>query len=214
MPDGLTNPIDPAPVSGFNADSSLIMIGTTLYCVYRHHIDVDNVRIVERHSTDGVTWTDEALLFTTDQYNDISMSPIYDGTQYVMFSVKDSQTTNIVNTITKRTCATINGTWSDAIDCEVHIIGHEIWHIKVIVDGTRLWGLMATADNYLYLGYSDDDGTTWRTGTTEFIARRALEWDASMYRSTFIRTLTGFDVWYSGITGNTYRIGFTQAVIS
>jgi hypothetical protein len=214
VPDGLTNPIDPDPTPGFNADTDLILIGSTMWCIYRHHIDNDDVRIVARSSTDGVTWSDEVLLFTTDVYNDISPAVIWDGSQFVMFAVKDSQITNVVNTITKRTCATINGTWSAAIECDVHIIGHEVWHVNVILDGTRLWALLVTADNYLYLGYSDDDGLTWRTGTTEFIARRAGQWDASLYRSAFLRTAIGFDVWYSGISGSTYRIGFTQAELA
>ena len=56
-PPGLTNPIYPQPVGGYNSDTELVLVDGTAYCFFRRTVGVATDDIMLTTSTNGVTWT-------------------------------------------------------------------------------------------------------------------------------------------------------------
>lgn len=198
VPDGLTNPVIPHPAGtgGFNSDPELVMVGSTLYMIYRtsdsDSTPVDHIRVVS--STDGVTWGDAASLFSVAYTACMSPSVIYDGSQYVMYSVNATATPSLIE---RRTAPAVTGPWSDpATVWSANVGSARAWHMDAILTDSR-YILMVSGESIgpSYLMQSTD-------GVTFTIAPRALlspstGWDKVIYRATMVRTTTGFDVWYS-----------------
>lgn len=191
VPAGLTNPVTPETRS----DPDIVVTGGTMWMIYRNFTDA----ICMRSSTDGVTWSDEAVVITgTTTTSLLSPAVIYYGGEWVMFTVKYDSGTPTNSILEKRTCATINGTWSEPTTCTVNNLpaGKYLWHQDVIVDGTTLWAALNLSASYLYLASSVDGGATWTVEASPIITPSGL-WDTNIYRATILRTLLGFDIWYS-----------------
>lgn len=210
IPAGLTNPIDPTPEGGnYNSDPNLTMVGERLYCIYREAWATnDLIRI--RSSLDGVDWGDESALFTAAKNACISPTIIeYDG-QYLMFSV-DASTGYVFQ---RRTCATIDGTWSDPVT--ITLAGDPastIWHFDVVNDGGRLFMVFNNTARDFIIAYSDDIGITWSMKNVAILAAGGATWDAYLYKPSLVRKSNGFDMWYGAYEGSAptiFEIGRTS----
>lgn len=211
VPDGLTNPIvakPSQPIADYNSDPDLIMVSNVLHVIYRAGNQTANQDLIyDLSSSDGVTWSASTEIFTGSYAAEASPSPIWDGNQFVMFTVETN-----TKTVRRRTCATLAGTWSDPEAVRMSIAARDIWHIDVLLDGSTYFALIYTVQGDLWLGRSSD-GLTWQTSFEPVMVKSAAGWDQTqLYRSGFSRTTTGFDIWYSGFLGNNPRIGFTQLV--
>lgn len=205
-PAGLTNPI-----TDIRSDPDLINIGGTLYVVYRNFGTPDSICL--RSSTDGIVWLDESTI-VTGSASDSLLSPavVSYGGQYLMFTVKNSANPPIIE---RRTCATLNGVWSVPTTCATSdLLGLAPWHLDVIADGTTLYMALNLSAQYLKLGVSTDGGLTW-TMDTSIVSPRGGMWDAHIYRSTIVRTATGFDLWYSANDNGSpkmWHVGYTPVL--
>ena len=145
-PDGLTNPLEPQPSpTTYNADVTWFFneITNTLYCIFRSL----NAYLYEKHTTDGITWTNKVLILqyytgdgnhTNDKY--VAPSFVKYGNLIYMFSTDYAKS----DTVYVSSCATINGTWSApsaiTIDktksCFAEIDGQQVnaafaWHTEM-----------------------------------------------------------------------------------
>lgn len=213
-PVGLTNPIDAAPGGGhINADAALCLSsdGTTLWCYYLDSDQSTTDILHARSSTDGVTWSAEATLFSAPFTSILSPSVIYDGTQYVMWCV--DSTTN-PNTITRRTSASPDSGWSAAQVCtdDASKFGTEPWHICVRKNGSTY---AAAVLLYSFKGgfATSSDGNSWIFDTT--ILDTVGAWNGTLIHRATLAPIssTVYDLWYSAASGNTYRIGRTTVQI-
>jgi hypothetical protein len=199
VPPGLANPIDAAPGGGsYNSDTDAIMVGATMWLTYRQ--TGGNDVIYARTSTDGITWSAEQTLLDTGVHNAcLSQALIYDGSLYHMYSINAVSGTH---TLERRTCATINGTWSAPATISTGALNP--WHINVIrdTDGTLYSVLTIETSYYLYFGFSRDNGLNWQWSSGTLLTNVASGgWpDGNVYRSSIVRTANGFDLWYSGKT--------------
>jgi hypothetical protein len=235
-PAGFTNPLDnQAGGTLYNSDTEVIVDrdGATLHCLWRT-VDATKETLYLRSTTDLVTWTakQQILQVTKASLNILSPTVQWDGTQWVMWTV------NAVpdpNTLVRRTCSTLTGTWSAPTVCTVTGIpsGSDLWHVSVLKLGSQYIGLLNTADSgthgtsggQLYLMRSTD-GLAWTFAAEEATPPTLTGNYDSLYRGCLVPTFEDgrleFDLWYgawimSTTTWGIYRrrlaqMGSTDAV--
>lgn len=212
VPEGGTNPIR----DGVCPDPDIVVDtdGTMMY-----YIDSQQSagEAMVRSTTNGIAWTEPSTLFTTAANGVVSPALVRFGEQWLMFSVKFDAATPTNSTIERRTCTTVTGEWSAPQTVAITIpAGLYPWHLDVIVDGSTLYMALDLSASTLYLVWSTDGGTTWSISTGPMLEGRPGHWDAGIYRSTFLRTFTGFDLWYSandnGSPNKRWNTGFTTVL--
>ena len=210
VPDGLTDPIDPAPTSpAYNSDTCLFLDGDTLYCVWREYTGATSI-FKYRSTTDGVTWTDEGVVLGSRAGGDAS--PVIakvDDTYHLFFVGTDVTPSALYHA----TASAITGPWSTPSVCLLHAPpGRELWHISVTHDTSAIpWKMIASTSTY-----SDaNDKTLWYATSLDgdewdfelLLSRGAVgTWDTSQI---YHGSLAGDVLFYAGITGSTWRIGRT-----
>jgi len=220
VPDGLVNPIEPKPAgSAYLADINLFMSpdNKTMYMVFKY---AGTTKITYlRSSTDGVHWTPKVKLFE-NTYEDVSPSVIWDGTQYVMWTVKHADNPN---NIYMRTAPSPEGPWSEPILCTYVLpknaegtgIQVEPWHLDVRKLGNQYHMLLqadpATTKHALYFGVSDD-GFNWVFGKQPLFLRWVEGLNREIYKATMWPMITDkglkYGLWYG--TQNPYYICYTE----
>lgn len=216
VPNGLTNPIVAQPAGGYNADGEIVMTanGLTMWCLYKVSVGGE-IDIRGKSSTDGVTWSAEVTIIDGTTNLDLSPAVVWDGSQFVMYSTDYTSGADATSVFHRRTCATINGTWSAPSACTMdaaYPAGEGAWHQDVIYEAGRFWGLFNFTNKKDYLAYSDD-GSAWTRTTNPVIDLTADRWDnAQIYRGSLIRKdATHFAVWYSANgTGTIWHIGYVE----
>ena len=208
-PVGITNPIIAKPGLDYNADPDITVDGVTMYCLNKLTSSPnDTIQIIQ--STDGITWTAPATLFTCTHNAVISPAVVKVGSTFYMFSTDQTGTYKL----TRRSASAMTGPWSDPVDCTMTLPGtRKPNHIDVISADERLYAFVMT-DNYdACMAYSNDGGLTWTGTTAVTLAPSAAAWDSvGIYRGTIVRTASGFDLWYSAWTGaapQVWHIGYT-----
>lgn len=220
VPAGLTNPIDPRPdAPGYNADTDLLLAqDNKLYCYYMDNDGSTQNRILCKSSADGVTWGDEVELFTAAFTGAVSPAVIWDGSQYVMWYIDASATPY---TLYRRTSVSPDSDWSAASACTIDILtvaSRWIWHIDVVLDSGTYHAFVAASiigtSARLYYATSAD-GLTWSVRQDRLLTITKSGWDnMTIYRSTAVKTTTGFDIWYSATTsGGQWYVGKTTMVV-
>jgi hypothetical protein len=210
-PAGLTNPISGAirPDTGILVEQD----GTMWYTAALSACE----GVVAISSSDGITWSAETSLVPTGANNSFTSPSVvhYDGL-YRMFSVKFVDLNdNTKNIIEMRTCATMTGTWSAPVTCNLTLPTGFPWHLSVIVDGSTLWMALNVSAAWLMIARSTDGGANWIVDPLPALSRGDPGmWDWLIYSSCLVRTATGFRIWYSANDNGspkTYRIGYTTA---
>lgn len=209
VPDGLTNPIDPNPGGGKNNSDADLILGQDgkLWCFWR---EFSPVVIYASSSSDGITWSaPQSVLSGVDV---TSPSVLWDGSQYVMYCVE--------GTITKRTCATPNGTWSGSTACPFVGLtmpaGKELWHISIDKVGEQYRGLITVTDSatqtefWLYYACSDD-GINFKLAQFPILSASVSGWDdGGIYRSCGLWSGDVCTLYYSAFSGTTWHIGLSS----
>ena len=214
VPNGLTNPVIPFPgVGKYNADTDIIMVGSTMYMIWKYTDANDEIRLAT--STDGVTWTTQGAILTA--IHDFCLSPgvaVRNG-RYVMISINHAVTPN---TIERRTSTSMASGWSTPQTVTIPSLGggDGWWHINITYDGDVLYAIITSVNYNLYLAASFDDGLNWTIAPNAILPKLPGTWQANLYRSCILRTATGFDLWYSAHNGGspaTWRTGYTTVVM-
>jgi hypothetical protein len=223
VPDGLTNPIAPYPGAGHLYDTDLLMVGDTLHCIYCEIQATggnETETIHEKHSTDGISWSEEADLVTVTYPagESLMLSPAlhYDGSTFYMWTVDNTRSPAVIQ---RRTAAALTGPWSDPVDCTVTVnTGSpptDIWHINVTRAAGRYWMVasLGTATGGALRLVVSTDGLSWLMASSNTLAGAPGTWDVRPYRGSIAYNGTDFDLWYGsndGATPRAWRIGRTK----
>jgi len=215
VPTGLTNPIIPYPGVGmFNSDTDLTMSpdGLTMYMVYREFSTLEKIFLIS--STDGINWTLPTLILEGDVSSVTQMlspSIIWDGSQYVMYT-GDSSQVSFRDVAFRRTCPTIDGTWSSRIPT-VMSEDFGINHVCVkLIDGVYYMVTTNTIGpgkfgNYLAKS-TDGINFDYDWGFAIFPSENP-KWDSrQIYRATISGKGKNLEIWYSAYLGSNSHIGY------
>lgn len=224
VPAGLTNPIDPWPGgSGYNSDPDLVHDPDTdtMYCLWRDYDGGSGLTFCYSKSTDGVTWTAQADLFSVTFP---TYGPLYSPAvlrmgagDWRMWLVDDDGPCGVI------TAPAIEGPW-DTTYTPLTFNGLQtgmlegssgLWHWDIIAVGSTLYGLVIadrrSPDSAIYV-ITSTDGIAWSLGTTPVLESVPGAWDAELYRPTLTMGPRGtMRVWYSAVgVATDNRIGHTQ----
>jgi hypothetical protein len=196
-PAGLTNPVTGS--AGYQSDNDMILVGSTMYFLIRD-ASASPTKMELWKSTDGISWSRDSTLFTGTLNDFISPAVVWDGTQFVMFTVNGNAPTKIQ----RRTCATINGTWSDPVD--VTGITASISHIDAWCKNGVYLLLIAGLSETLASSYNGD---AWYQGPS-ILSKAASGWDSvGLYRATLQLVGSTMTMWYTGIDAVKWQFGKT-----
>lgn len=215
VPAGLTNPIDVQKVGGHLADTEIIVDpDNRMWCFWTS--DPDGV--LHSWSDDGVTWAPKAsVTWTAGRGGNVSPAIVYRNGIYHMWIVQ--HTTNELFYYTSPTPA---GAWSLVTKCRVVdplASGLLVWHLNVNWDDVyqEYHGLITVIQGGVYKLWfaTSPDGANWTFARTALMNPSASAWDNYwIYRSTAVRTETGYDLWYSGrSSANAWHIGRSTITI-
>lgn len=216
VPPGGSNPIDPQPSTGYNSDPDLILVGGTLYLIYRmtaasSPLPTGDV-IYCRTSTDGVTWSAETMILQTAANACLSPTIIYDGTQFVMYSVNDSAPPEWVE---KRTASSITGTWSAPSTVAITWPGTRTpWHIDATISAGKTYLIInegSSGGQGLYFSVaSSPDGSTF-TLSGLLMNPSLTGWDnVRIYRASGTISGANLRLWYSANGASSdWHVGYT-----
>jgi hypothetical protein len=228
VPFGVTNPIVPAPASGYMSDPDIL-----------HDPDSDALRMYYRRTTasadsillstsgDGVVWSPGRLVLSDTRYSLISPSIVRESaTSWRMWTVNASAQGcfSLVDEMVLQQRRSSDGiTWSAPVGMTLRVPGRVPWHwdVQYIPAKSEYWALIAAypegttcSHTAVYFARSGD-GTTWRVSPTPLLAPGEFEpLRDVVYRSSF-HYHDGSDavsVWFSGarLEGR----AFTYAVAS
>jgi len=223
VPDGLTNPIDPYPGSPLSNSDPDFLVGpdNVMYCLYREsNVPADTHRLLLRTSTDGVTWSAEAEVLTFATGTFTSQALIWDGTQYVLYSVNHSAYPYQV--IERRTAAAVDGPWSDPVTCTFAnppAIDFNMWHINVILRDDSIYAMLLTQqtketnfDGDFIL--TSTDGLEWTFDEVFNLHTPAdpAAWDYGLvYRGSLVWEADHYRIWYSARTPDkAWGVGYAE----
>lgn len=221
VPDGLTNPVIPAPVApAYNSDPNIVIDGTTAWLFYRESKSGTGSydRLYVTSSTDGVTWAAPSQILSGVFAEMLSPSVIKEADDtWKMWTVN---MTASPNTLQLRTATSPTGSWSAPTTCSAAVAGdRDLWHIDVIRDGDTLRAIINTTtldtasagtDGRILLA-SSADGTTWTLGA-DHLTPSGSGWDGqSIYRGTALFEQNRWRLWYGGVSSaNEWRTGYTE----
>ena len=207
-PPGLTNPVEPYPGGPYNADPNIFMApdNKTMYMVFKMSIDASTKVTYLRTSTDGITWTPKVELIR-NTWEDVSPCVVWDGTQYVMWSVKHVDNPN---SLLRRTAPAPEGPWSVPTTCTIDVPGaQDLWHIDIARVGGQYLAVASPQDNKPpFFGVSDD-------GLSLRFARHTLlpvgkTGQGSFYKCAIVPKVKdgslSLDFWYGGFGSVAYRV--------
>jgi hypothetical protein len=203
VPDGLTNPVVPYSGSGHNFDPFLYFENDILYLFWMEAIGTAR-NIFVLSSTDGITWSDKATIFTSDSsaHNLVAPSIIKVGSTYYLYAVDLVPTPDI---FVRYSCATLTGTYASAQTCVVNY-PRTVWHANVKYVNSVYYAYFNDSLNGCFM-YSAD-GVTWNA--TVVLPYNVGVWDKTLYAGSILPTANGFDLWYSAYSAlNAWRIGRT-----
>jgi hypothetical protein len=215
---GGNNLIDtlPTPNGGTWSDPDILLVGSTMYCFYREFFGATSNAIYYKTSTNGTTWSARTLALSVGTNTLLSPSIVYDGTQWIMYTVSGS-----VGLIYRRTASAPNGTWSDPVQVSMAWPTYSIWtfgHFDVLLDSGLYYmilGGMGELTDGIHVATSRD-GIRWQPSHTAFLKYvGAPTWCSNeMYRPTIQRMSAGtLGIWYSGRVGSpgsaVWKTGYT-----
>lgn len=212
VPDGLTNPVYGAPpYNRFNSDPDLTYDPDTdeLVLIYREQLQDASHQTLYARSPDGITWPAKATALNWTRPGQVlSPSIIRRGSgDWVLFGILRDQWT-----LLRYEATSLEGVWAGPYTCTG--APSNPWHLDVYWDGSTFFALVdefGTTTDGLVCGTSSD-GHAWSFDPDPVILPREGEWDAELYRPTFVPHEAGdrFRVWYSALGPDSWRTGYTE----
>jgi hypothetical protein len=212
VPEGMSNPIVPAPkdYSSHHSDPDIVFHEDALWIVYRQTIRGESRRenvLYLIKSIDGIHWSNPLEILRDNQGAELlSPSLIHDGKSFVLWTV---ETHEGEFRIVRRKSADCK-VWELSPKGSVSGIdqGRHPWHIDVLEETDRLSAILVscTANNgagsRLHYAYSLDHGLTWQV--SPFLLQQAYEFESAIqYRGTLRRMEDSSDryqLWYSAVS--------------
>lgn len=220
-PSGLTNPISPTPLTGYNSDTELVYApGNKLYCYWRWYTDEGENVLWRMESTNGTTWTNKTECVLPVDVDPLSPSILVDRSGNYQMWIGAGQTLGVMQRLTS-----IDGvTWSNLTPCESDIdeFGFH-WHPMVWREAKYYYclsslgskGQVRTAElmTDLYFGKSVD-GINWEFDSNPLLMRgeQGLK-NYRVYRSSAVRTGDHHKIYVSGLGAEGEQIHVMEAVL-
>ncbi len=230
VPTGLSNPIDPTPSSGHNADTDIVY-NDTADELWLYYIECENgstTYLKRRTSPDGVHWTNEQNVMSVPDYQIVSPSIVKRGTTYYMWYVDSGASGCSASSTTVYYRTSTDGlSWSvpqtvNITQSGVVLSDYVIWHPNVIYVPAKseYWMIFAAYQSgstcmHTKLFFANStDGINWKTyNVAALIPSESGKWDSSLiYRSSVLYNATTdtIRVWYGGLGSSDWRIGYTE----
>ena len=188
-----------------NADTHIVLNGSTLYLFYRTGTAAADAWINYTTTTDGVTWTTP---IQTNLLDINSPSFYYNGTGWEAWGHPNAGTYNLTHYYSTNLTHWLSGTTTD-----INMGAKTTWHSEVkYYDGQFQAMLVPTDYTGLYF-YNSSNGVNWTASELNPILTSAPgRWDQQLYKSSFIDNEDGtFDIWYTGwTTAPVWRVGYTR----
>lgn len=208
VPDGVTNPLDPAPTNGYNSDTHIFFNDVTgqLEIWYRPVRESSTIEELKRvTSLDGVNWSEPELMVTSTSSNAgnilqyISPSILFENGKYYLWVMQDWFICRMESLDGK--------TWTNKI--EITHKGDIIhsWHPSIQKIGGKYY--MLNCDKLTNQGnggdlyyYESDDGIIW-TNKKHITTFSGSDWDLDgrgVYRATMIKETESLKIYYGMYT--------------
>lgn len=235
VPEGLSNPLTPAPETGHNCDVELVYNSdcNELWLYYVEADDKVQSWVKLMRSSDGIKWTrPETVLHDPEQKYSI-LSPcilrLHDGTWRMWYvDTGDTGYQNQDNKVRTRTSS--DGlSWSGEETCRDLVqSGYQIWHLTILRESEfdTLHAVYpaypdGTNCDYCKLFYAVKEGDSpWKTFSMPLMEQgKEGQWDDfCLYRTSFLleRRNDLLRVWYGGKkkADASWGIGYTQGKYS
>ena len=237
VPAGLTNPLVPAPSSGYNSDpdlsfdqgrGELVLIYRTVTAGY------DNVS--EMRSRDGTTWGRPSILFRRKNPKMVSPAIVMTSAGVAQAWYVDAGTTScrsrVVRVMTQVAASAntmrlpgLERGWSAARQVALVQPGYSIWHIDVqwIAERNEYWAVYSAyagsncTTQELFFARSAN-GLAWQTYPIPVISHGDLPWTAgTMYRASALYDAARDVIQFytsSRSRGQEWRIGVVEYRLS
>lgn len=124
--EGISNPIQEKPSSGYNSDTHLVFNNNTLECWWRE-VNGGITYIKRKKSTDGLTWGEAESLFSGGLLDLLSPAIIYDEEKYKIWVVYNRECLKYYE-------STDGTNWEYIRDINVTTLeaNWKVWHIDII----------------------------------------------------------------------------------
>lgn len=215
VPAGATNPVVPwSTINGdYNSDGDLTIHDGTAYLIWRNYGATTRIKVVT--STDGVNWTAEQTLLSTNPAVSDPSSPavVFDGSTWHMWAVDTKQRPR---TLLHYTSADILGPWSAPSTTDmVAPVGKDIWHLDAQLRDGVFFALVTCNNDGTTQGgelwmFTSTDGEHWTREEAPTMVGNGSPgaWDASLYRATMQPITGGWAIWYGSASGPSgWRVG-------
>lgn len=227
VPAGLTNPVYPAPTTGWNSDTDLAYDPDTDELVLIFRSNDFSPRVAR--SADGVTWpatpTAPSWTLIGDQATSPAIVRISETEWHIWQVVKDTASYNGGPRSVYRWATTApDAAWGTPTVCTgfpANTVGDPtIWHADVVRHDGQYWMLSSEGregeNPSAFHTATSLDGLAWSYGTVPVITEGSGLWDnLQLYRGTLQPHENGthMRVWYGGRKGtgaDGYRVGLTE----
>lgn len=208
-PDGIRNPLVPAPNNGYNSDTHLVFdsINDLMEIWYRDFdLSINQDAILRKISTDGISWSEPEKLIDYNQFGEMVLSPVVwieNDHYFVIYSngkrlkyikaLKDDEKLNWTTPIELE----IN--WGDLSAWHLDIMQEEDKTLKLVVCAFSPEGNNNAADLYLVTLNSNLEAVS----DPLLIVERGKDRDdfdyRSIYRSSLVKANGMYYLYYSAI---------------
>jgi hypothetical protein len=207
VPDGVSNPLWPAPPFGYNSDPDLVYdaTGNRLILLYRHVGGSFNT-VFSSSSRDGVHWTDPVVMLRRPNHGMISPTMVLlqgrspavwyvdAGAAYTCAKRRTAVRVVSANAIDALRPSSPDQGWSRGYTAKLEQPGYSIWHLDVtwVPAKREYWAVYpayrtGTCQAEELFFARSKDGINWQRYQVPFMRRNAAAWTSSrVYRSSLL----------------------------
>ncbi len=210
-PGGVTNPLAPAPIGGYNSDVCLVRAPDgRLLIFYREFAPPEpKERIRLMTSSDGISWSPPVTVMTNNSTEHRIVSPAvwFDSSSasWVMVAVDIATPPHVMR---RYVAPEPVGPWVETARPTCPPLDSEPWHIEVRQFEVRVFGLLNTVGKQNWVVVSDDHGQSFSAAAAPLVTTNS-------YKSALIPVASEsgltLDVW---IGGNSPFWGVTRVLLS
>lgn len=222
VPSGVTNPLVAKPVGAgnYNSDCDMHLGPDGRICMLFREALTTNVESLKAiYSSDARTWTAPVTIIDSSGIATgmalrklLSPAVVWDGSEYLMWSVREITSSPLLRVVDLRRSATLAGIATAALESTnlfnpAKSSGQEIWHLDVIYKDGVYYALTYVAST-LEL-FASTDGKSWTCARTNvaYTQGSGTFASATLYRSTMQFDDDGdLTIWYAANNGTVNRI--------
>jgi len=216
-PDGITNPVEPAPAVGYNSDTDMIYNDDSdeLWLYFRYTNQSQDF-IYLKKSSDGIHWSDKTNVLESSFASLLSPAVIKENGKYYMWAVDKNPSPYQLKLYESTDGENFSLNASCLLDYTPS--GKDIWHVDVIKVNNEYWGLFtfcnagaATYGGRNYFAKSADK-VDWHVQKKILIDARSGYWDSDIiYRGSLLYSEPYLKIWYGARNSQEWHIGYADS---